>query len=682
MKKTIAPTSTPSKPQPQASHFPQYQSSPSQFVSYQQQQQQQHNHSNHKSQTLNPEVFKPLTDLLRSMARDGDSFPLRGMVAVKLSPRIYQEVGAQRWAEYAQLAELSGAIKLGISSAIGTEWVALPEEVEKKRKAERDDALHREQDRLEKSRKSDEDNIKKKSLEKRKDGNAVGNDLVPRAVQVGTAKAVKQSISQQSTSSTIIDPSSSTSKENNPKGKEAGLTDWIFGRGNSEEESKNGGSNEKAVAQDKNGNVSVPTAPDSKSTTSTVKPYLTDEPWSGKLTISLDRFHPLLEIMKQLANDYSEAPPTSNKSSIPDSSNEDSIARASKVSKSLTYLKDQNVFDPYKSSGVKDFKEYMVLAESQGVARLRLKVKEKKLSKLLDGEKEKEKEEDCGIKGREIVVLREKYKKAYTSLPTKSAEKIKDTSNTSSDADVKQPKRSSSPIKNAFKKTLFGETEKKISDQPQDPVVLHNPSNLPIRKSLLTLVNLLNNQRRLSNFYVTSTFIHKSFMKLPSAIIKSLKVKNKDEFQLYLKGAEDDGVIEISNGFKEGEKQIRLKREYFSEDNKTGEGGRIGDGYKAQKVFKGNEEFFKPSEDDGGDWIDEDENENENDGNKASLSLPSFGGIASGAFDWFSNGNDKSAKAGNEEEDLGQVLQRNGDSSNLENGDEEVLDWENYSKRV
>lgn len=695
---------TPQKPTQHT--YPQYQSYPSTFVSYKKQQQTQLDRPQPPtSQTMSPDLFQPLTNLLRGLAREGEAFPLRSMVCERLSKKVYKDIGASRWADYAQAAELSGAVVLGIHEGrVGTEWVALPEEMKKKEEQDRKQLeiqngkvqrekehrifVQKEKERLEQSKKQEDVR------------------LVPRAVTVTAANAVKESITQQTGASSKA-----------PVSKENGSTSLLSG-GNSEDAKKEVASSQKT----KNGDVLPSTA---ASTTLTVKPFLRDEPWNGKLTMPVDRFYPLFEIMKQLASDYSESSTGSSNSTNSSSVSEDPIARASKVQKSLAYLKQQNVFDSYSASGVNDFQEFMKVAEEQGVARLRLKIKEKKLSKFLEsdgkdkgkgkakeeGENENENENDSAIKGREIVVLREKFKRAYTGVPTKGAERMEDT--TTATLPEEKPKRSSSPIKKAFKKTLFGDSKADATEEKLvDPIVTHKPSNLPIRKSLLPLVNLLNNQLLLSRNFVVPSFLHKSLLKLPSSEIKIMRVKNKDEFLDFLTRAENDGVIEISKGFNEGEEQVRLSKQFHGVQTRN-----VGQDYQAQREFRGNEEFLaeekengkgKPKEEE--EWVDEEEGQTQKDG----LSDGAFGGLASGAFNWFANNQDlasmnpigadstKMKKARSHspskkstskisqqesEEDLGELVGRGG-TSKAGNGkaedeeDEEVLEWGNYAKRV
>ncbi|EPQ31165.1 uncharacterized protein PFL1_01353 [Pseudozyma flocculosa PF-1] len=77
------------------------------------------------------EVFQPLIGLLEQLRKEGNSKPLRAVVAARLIATdrgIFVRAGASRWAEYAAVAEAAGIIKLGTSGPPGTEWVSLSDQ--------------------------------------------------------------------------------------------------------------------------------------------------------------------------------------------------------------------------------------------------------------------------------------------------------------------------------------------------------------------------------------------------------------------------------------------------------------------------------------------------------------------------------------------------------------------------
>ncbi|CCF48145.1 uncharacterized protein UHOR_00816 [Ustilago hordei] len=85
-------------------------------------------HQDRRPSNRTLQLFDPLIKLLEKIKKEGNSKPLRSMVAarlVQLDRRIFVRAGAARWAEYAAVAEAAGIVTLGSSGATGHEWVAL-----------------------------------------------------------------------------------------------------------------------------------------------------------------------------------------------------------------------------------------------------------------------------------------------------------------------------------------------------------------------------------------------------------------------------------------------------------------------------------------------------------------------------------------------------------------------------
>ncbi|SPC63839.1 uncharacterized protein UHOD_00816 [Ustilago sp. UG-2017b] len=85
-------------------------------------------HQDRRPSNRTLQLFDPLIKLLEQIKKEGNSKPLRSMVAarlVQLDRGIFVRAGAAKWAEYAAVAEAAGIVNLGSSGATGHEWVAL-----------------------------------------------------------------------------------------------------------------------------------------------------------------------------------------------------------------------------------------------------------------------------------------------------------------------------------------------------------------------------------------------------------------------------------------------------------------------------------------------------------------------------------------------------------------------------
>ncbi|KDN38451.1 hypothetical protein K437DRAFT_270564 [Tilletiaria anomala UBC 951] len=215
---------------------------------------------------------------------------------------------------------------------------------------------------------------------------------------------------------------------------------------------------------------------------------------------------------------------------------------ATEIATQLMIMERQGIADVYRQAGVSNWEEYIALAEQTGVARLR--------------------EPDTGLTA-STVQIHPRYSELYTSQVTASAARIVDTTVGRNDnalkpnaaAAAKSSKQSAANNPSLPAPDGTAKKYRNIRTASYDPKAkgqnIYNGHTFPEEFTLLVIALL--DQREEGRFYSVDAFLHKLLYRLGQKDIKKV-----DEFNAFLKRAEDAKVIEIQPGFSASTKHIRL----------------------------------------------------------------------------------------------------------------------------